>query len=147
MKRKIVIGGRHLFVTCLKALIRVLPPDRVAEGKPSLRAKLHQIASVGRGTGTVSTRVSLTLMERRCFIAPCAYIQFSFSAMYLTFSTYSNLNIHNLKIRELALSQRMYKWLIRLCVLDSIYLVLGQTIVKGFVLLNPGFSRSSVRWV
>ena len=50
---------------CSKALIRVLPAGREAEGKPRLWATLHQIAGVGRSTGTVSTRVSLTLIERK----------------------------------------------------------------------------------
>lgn len=80
MKRKTVtpvIGGRHLFVTVLtgsdQSSGRKQGAGRKAEGKPRLWAGLHQKASVCRGTGTVPTRVSLTLAARRGF--PLLYMQ------------------------------------------------------------------------
>lgn len=56
------------------SLLRVLSAGREAVGKPRQWAGLHQIAVIGQGSDTVSTRVSLIFIDWRGFLQPHAHV-------------------------------------------------------------------------
>lgn len=62
MKRGWKKKKRNLWHKSL-SLLRVLSAGREAVGKPRQWAGLHQIAVIGQGSDTVSTRVSLIFID------------------------------------------------------------------------------------